>query len=111
VPLGVREPEFRVEEVERTSPPLFGAGLAVRGMAGALASGAGSFTIVALLAALKTMRDTPSVGFDFGGAAGMVAHPKSIEDWVQLVGIVVFAAIGGVFVAAALAARRGVGRR
>ena len=107
VPPGVREPEFSVEEVERKAP-LSTAGLAVRGAVGALAMGAGSFALVALLLALKTMRDTPAVGFNFGAAVRLVGRPAALADWVQLGGILVFAAIGGLFVAAAVAARRGV---
>ncbi len=109
VPPGVREPEFSVEEVERTKAPLSAARLAACGTVGAVVMGAGSFAIVALLAALKTMRDTPGAGFDFLAAAQVVANPAALTDWLQIAGILVFAVIGGVFVAAALAAKRGVG--
>jgi PAT family beta-lactamase induction signal transducer AmpG len=110
VPPGVREPEFAVEEVPQARAPLSTWQLALRGVLGGLLMGAGSFALVALLAALKTMRDTPAAGFDFGAAVRLVAHPAGIADWLQLVGIGIFAVIGGLFVAAAIAARRGMGR-
>jgi hypothetical protein len=69
--------------------------------------GIASLLLVALLGALKTMRDDPLRGFDFGAALRSVAAPAGIADWIQLVGILAFALIGGLFVAAAGAARRG----
>jgi hypothetical protein len=105
-PLGVREPEFAVEESRRAREPLSTAALTARGLTGAVLCGVGSFLLVALLAALKAMRDTPAVGFDFGAAVRQVGNPASMTDWVQLIGIFAFAAIGGLFVAAAVAARR-----
>jgi PAT family beta-lactamase induction signal transducer AmpG len=108
-PLGIREPEFTVDESGRGRDPLSTAALATRGLAGAALSGVGAFLLVALLAALKAMRDTPAIGFDFGAAIRQVGNPANTTDWVQLIGIFVFAAIGGLFVAAALAARSRVG--
>ena len=108
VPFGVREPEFTVE----TAPPRAGLGaaaLAARGVVGAAASGALAFVSIALLAALKTMRDTPEAGFDVPRALSQVVRPESITDWVQLVGILAFAVMGGLFVAATAAARHGAG--
>jgi PAT family beta-lactamase induction signal transducer AmpG len=109
VPPGVREPEFVVEETRAAQIPVSVPQLVVRGLAGAGALGIGSFLLVALLAALKAMRDTPSAGFDFNAAMRQVGSPARAADWVQLVGIVVFAVIGGLFTAAAVAARQGVG--
>lgn len=106
VPLGVREPHFTVQEV-RQARPLTAATVAGRGVVGGLASGAFALLMTALLAALKAMRATPDAGFDLAGALGAVVSPASITDWVQLAGIVAFALIGGLFVAAATAARRG----
>ncbi|HSK08457.1 MAG TPA: MFS transporter [Vicinamibacterales bacterium] len=107
VPFGAREPEFVVAEIELRAPLTPGA-LALRGVVGALLSGFIALVIVALLAAIKTMRATKGAGFDFQAALWQVAQPASIPDWVQLAGIVVFAVMGGLFVAAASAARRGV---
>jgi MFS transporter, PAT family, beta-lactamase induction signal transducer AmpG len=106
VPLGVREPEFSVEEVSRTAP-LRGPQIAARGIAGTLLTGAVAVALVVVLAALKTMRETEGAGFDLVFATWQVTHPGSIADWVQLLGIVTFALIGGLFAAAVAGARRG----
>ncbi len=58
----------------------------------------------ALLAAVKTMRETKQP-FDLATAMWQVAQPAGITDWVQVAGILAFGLIGGLFVAAALAAR------
>jgi PAT family beta-lactamase induction signal transducer AmpG len=108
VPPGVREPEFAVEEVRRgaarSTPQLI-----VHGAIGGLVLGGGSFALVALLAALKTVRESPAIGFDFARAVSQTAHPVGVTDWVQLVGIFTVAAVGGLFVAAIQAARGGSG--
>jgi PAT family beta-lactamase induction signal transducer AmpG len=106
VPPGVKEPEFAVREVERKRP-LSGGELAARGVAGAAVSLALGLFSVASLAALKTMREAPEVGFDFARALLDLRNPSEITDWVQLVGIAAFAAIGGLFTAAVYAARHG----
>lgn len=108
VPMGTREPVFTVEEL-RTRRPLGAAGLALRGVAGGVLLGGASFLLVAVLAAMKTMREakTGGAGFDLWAASWQVAHPAGITDWVQLAGIVIFGVIGGLFVAAVVAARRG----
>jgi PAT family beta-lactamase induction signal transducer AmpG len=107
VPLGVREPEFRVEDVTHREP-ISASALTARGIAAAVILGVFSFGLVALLAALKTMRETPGGGFDFSAAARQAANPVGIADWVQIFGVLAFAVIGGLFVAAAIAARRGM---
>ena len=106
VPIGVREPEFTVdrEETERKAP-LTASALAVRGVMGGILLGLFAFVLAALLAALKTMRET-KMPLDLGAALWQVAHPLQMTDWVQLAGILVFALIGGLFVAAASAAPR-----
>jgi len=111
VPIGVREPEFVVAEVE-SRPPLGAVAIATRALIGAVAIGVLAFAFVALLGAVKAMRGTPgtpAAGFDLQTAMWQVAHPAAIPDWVQLVGIVAFAVIGGLFVAAIAVARRGAG--
>jgi PAT family beta-lactamase induction signal transducer AmpG len=108
VPIGVREPEFAVETGER-GRPLGASALVARGAAGALLSGVGAWLLVALLAALKTMREVPGAGFDYGTAIWLVVRPATITDWVQVLGILAFAVIGGLFTAAAAAARHGAG--
>jgi PAT family beta-lactamase induction signal transducer AmpG len=107
-PIGVREPAFSVEETA-PRPPLGGAQIALRGAIGGVAVGAAGFVLDALLFAVKTMRETKGA-FDLGGAMWRLAHPASITDWLELGGVVTFAAISGLFVAALTAARRGEGR-
>ena len=109
VPLGVREPEFTVEELPEQAP-LGASGLAARAVIGAVASGAFALVMVAALAAMKAMRDQPAHVFDFRLALWQILTPASIGDWVQAAGIVAFALIGGLFVAAVAAARRGAAR-
>jgi len=109
VPLGVREPEFTVEEME-PGPPLSSWQIAVRGIAGGLVLGILGFVLDALLASLKSMRETPGAGFDLQAAMWRLATPQSITSWVEIGGLLAFALIGGLFVAALMAARRGAGR-
>jgi PAT family beta-lactamase induction signal transducer AmpG len=108
VPIGVREPEFTVEEIPRTTIPASSSSLAVRGIVAGLLVGVGSVALVAFLDALKTMRETPAGGFRFAAAFAKAWHPVGAADWLQLLGIVVFAAIVGLFVAAAVAAKHGI---
>jgi MFS transporter, PAT family, beta-lactamase induction signal transducer AmpG len=108
VPIGVREPEFTVEEIPRTRIPASSSSLAVRGIVAGLLVGVSSVALVAFLDALKTMRETPAGGFRFAAAFAKAWHPVGAADWLQLLGIVVFAAIVGLFVAAAVAAKHGI---
>ena len=109
VPLGVREPEFMMEEIE-PRPPLGSWQIAVRGITGGLVLGILGFVLDALLASLKSMRETPGAGFDLQAAMWRLATPQSITNWVEIGGLLAFAVIGGLFVAALMAARRGAGR-
>jgi PAT family beta-lactamase induction signal transducer AmpG len=106
VPPGVKEPAFTVEEAP-SARPLTTSDLAWRGVIGGTLSGFGAFALLSLLAALKTMRDAPGSVFDLSAAATAIARPATITDWVQLVGILAFAVIAGLFVAAVAAARHG----
>jgi PAT family beta-lactamase induction signal transducer AmpG len=107
VPMGVREPVFTVEDVARKEP-LDAAALAVRGTVGGVICGAFALLMVALLAAVKAFRAAKgSAGFDLAGAVWQVLTPVSIPDWIQLLGVLAFAVVGGLFVAAVSAARHG----
>jgi PAT family beta-lactamase induction signal transducer AmpG len=109
VPLGVREPEFTVEKIE-PKPPLRSYQIALRGIGGGIVVGGLGFVLDALLASLKTMRETPAAGFNLPAAMARLVTPRSVTDWIEAGGLLVFAAIGGLFVAALIAARRGAGR-
>jgi PAT family beta-lactamase induction signal transducer AmpG len=108
VPIGVREPKFEVEKVGARRP-LSATGLVARGVAGATACAVVAFVLVAVLAAIKMMRERVTTGFDLGTAASAVTHPAAIADWIQLGGVVAFALVGGLFSAAVSAARHGAG--
>jgi PAT family beta-lactamase induction signal transducer AmpG len=109
VPIGTRDPEFTVQEGLRAAAPLSPAGLALRGVASGILIGVAAMALTAFLAALRTMRETPAVGFDFGGALSRLSQPAGTSDWIQIGGILAFAAIGGMFAVAVVAARRGIG--
>jgi PAT family beta-lactamase induction signal transducer AmpG len=109
VPLGVREPVFTVDDLP-PRPPLGRAQIVARGAVGGLLVGAAGFVLDASLAAVKTMREAKGTGFDLGAALWRLAHPATIADWLEVGGVAAFAIIGGLFVAALTAARRGAGR-
>ena len=107
VPIGERDPQFTVDDDRPAPTPLAASTLAARGVVGGLVLGLSSLVVVALLAALDTMRRTPATGFDFGAALRQAVTPAGIGDWVQLAGILAVAVVGGMFVAAATAVKRG----
>ena len=105
VPPGVREPAFDAEEpAPPVKRPLARSELVGRGVTGGAVVGAATLAIAALLSALEGLRATPRT-FDYLAALSATAFPTSIGLWLQLVGILAFAAIGGLFVAAWSAAR------
>jgi PAT family beta-lactamase induction signal transducer AmpG len=105
VPPGTREPVFTVEHRTASGAPLSAAQIATRTAAGAFLAGAVAFVFAALLAAAKTWREVPGSGFEFAAGARAVAIPAAADGWIQLAGIAVFAAIGGLFAGAWTAAR------
>jgi PAT family beta-lactamase induction signal transducer AmpG len=108
VPPGVREPQFEIEAVE-SRRPLSRGELLARGVAGGALAGLLALASMALLRALKTMRETPAAGFDLSGALSELLHPVGVTDWVELSGALAFTVIGGLFTAAVFAARHGAG--
>ena len=105
VPLGVREPHFIVEE-RKNRELLTSNALIVRGCLGTLFFGLIGCLLVSTLAALKVMRIEPKLGFDLGLAFASLLTPVSVADWIQISGLIVGAAIGGLLTAAVYAARR-----
>jgi PAT family beta-lactamase induction signal transducer AmpG len=97
VPFGVREPDIEhrgrdaTVEVSRLLGPgtVAAAGLTV--VAGIL---------VAVLDAMQAMRAKPPAAFDIGAAMWRLSHPTDVGGWVQIVGILAFAVVGGLFIAA-----------
>jgi PAT family beta-lactamase induction signal transducer AmpG len=108
VPFGVREPAFDAEEPapRPTGTPLSASQLAARGVVGGVVIGVGTLAMAALLAAFDAMRANEGAPFDYAAALSQTIFPTSVGGWLQLVGIVAFGVIGGLFVAAYAAARR-----
>jgi PAT family beta-lactamase induction signal transducer AmpG len=104
-PPGVREPVLAEDAADSVHRPLTQRAIMTRGLAGVVVCGVAGFAITALLAALKALNESAAGTFDFGAAARQVAFPSDIGGWVQLAGIITFALVGGLFVAAAAAAR------
>lgn len=109
VPLGVREPQFEVEDAPPL-PPIRRTGLVLRGLAGFAVGLAGGAFVQAALQALKAMRGHPEVGFDVAKPLLALASPATVSDWLGLLGLVVFGALCGLLTAAVVAARHGEGR-
>jgi MFS transporter, PAT family, beta-lactamase induction signal transducer AmpG len=105
VPIGVREPEFSVEKVERKE--ISRSALIIRGVVGALIALISSTLLMAVLGAIKKMR-VEKTGFDLWSQLGQLLTPTDQGSWITLVGIIIFAAVIGLFIAAANAARSGL---
>jgi MFS transporter, PAT family, beta-lactamase induction signal transducer AmpG len=105
VPIGVREPEFSVETVERKQ--ISRTALIIRGVVGALIALISSALLMAILGAVKKMRADKTSGFDLWGQLVQLMTPTDHGGWITLVGLIIFAAVIGLFIAAASAARSG----
>jgi PAT family beta-lactamase induction signal transducer AmpG len=108
VPLGMREPTFTVETVQRRAP-LSAAGLMLRGLVGLAMGTAVAALLAGLLAALKLFSKDPDAGVQLGAVLSALLSPAGIVDWIQVAGILLFGLIAGLFAAAYAAARRGMG--
>ena len=108
VPLGVRDPVFRVEPPRRREPLTAGQ-LVGRGAAGALVAAAAAALLVGTALASKAMREHEGVGFHLGRALVSLLRPVG-GDWLWLAGIAAVGLIAGLFTAAAVAARHGAGQ-
>jgi PAT family beta-lactamase induction signal transducer AmpG len=104
VPIDVREPEFSVEKVERKE--ISRTALIIRGVMGALIALICSALLMAILGAMKKMR-VEKTGFDLWGQLAQLLTPVDQGGWLTMASIIIFAAIVGLFVAAAVAARSG----
>jgi MFS transporter, PAT family, beta-lactamase induction signal transducer AmpG len=96
-PFGVREPRIEHDGRPAAAP--------VSGMLGPGVVAALGLTVVAGLAvatldAMQKTRATPPVAFDIGAAVWRLSHPADVGGWVQIVGILAFAFVGGMFIAA-----------
>ena len=58
-----------------------------------------------IIDAMQAMRRTPPEAFDVGGALYRLSHPADVGGWLQVGGILAFAVVGGLFIAATRAKR------
>lgn len=104
VPIGVREPEFTVQKVERKE--LSRTALIIRGVIGFLIALMSTTFLMAVLGAIKKIR-IEKTAFDLWGQFTQLLTPADQGGWLTLVGIIVFALVVGLLTAAASAARSG----
>jgi PAT family beta-lactamase induction signal transducer AmpG len=109
VPLGVREPHFRVRETA-SKGPLSGRGLAWRGIVGGVVGLVLAGFTVALLEALSAFRQNPPVAFDLVTPLHHLLAPAELTGWLTTVGVVACGIIAGLLTAAVAAARHGAGQ-
>ena len=98
VPFGVREPEL--EHDTRPATPAAVASLLRPGITAAIGLAIGATLVLAVLDAMDKVRATPAAGFDVSAALYRLSHPSDVGGWVQIVGVVAFAIVGGMFIAA-----------
>jgi len=111
-PWGGVERDFQAEaSTEDRGAPITTRALVVRGVAAGLLAFVGATLLSATLAALKGLRATPPQAFDLGHALVGLTRLETPTDGVRLLGLVIIGAVGGLFTAAVLAARRGGDRR
>jgi PAT family beta-lactamase induction signal transducer AmpG len=101
VPLGVREPDIERDALPAAEPAASLTTLALQGVAFATLLVGAAGVLMASLDALEVRRATPDAGFDLAAALMRVVQPMDVGGWLQLAGIVTFAVIGGIFIAAA----------
>ncbi|MGE3508789.1 MAG: MFS transporter [Vicinamibacterales bacterium] len=113
VPLGAREPRLESAEVsaDEIAHPVINPGgglshLVTRGAATTLVTLIGSSALVALMAAIDTMRRERTSTLGFGSAWASVWQPHGIDGWLQVVSLVAFSIACGLGAVAMAAARR-----
>ena len=109
VPWGAREVEFKVEP-PRVREPLTGLQLTLAGLTGAVAGSVSGGLVVAVLNALKAIKDHPGSGFDLVTPLAALVQPADQAGWITLIGLLVFGAACGLFTAAVVAAHHGAGQ-
>ena len=97
-PFGVREPRF--EHKSEAAPVAPVSGLLRPGMTAAVGLAVVASLLLAMLDAMDKVRTAPDTGFDIAGAMWRLTHPADPGGWVQIVGILTFAIVGGMFIAA-----------
>jgi PAT family beta-lactamase induction signal transducer AmpG len=108
-PWGGQEPNLEVNE-RHEGVPITSRLLLTRGIAAGLALFLVGAFVSASLTALKGMRATPPIPFDLTTPLAALARMDTVGDGIRLVGLLLVGAVGGLFTAAVLAARRGGNR-
>lgn len=109
VPWGAKEVEFKVEP-PRVREPLTGLQLTLAGLTGAVVGSVSGGLVVAVLNALKAIKDHPGSGFDLAAPLAALVQPADQAGWITLIGLLVFGAACGLFTAAVVAAHHGAGQ-
>jgi PAT family beta-lactamase induction signal transducer AmpG len=109
-PFGGQEPDLQVDE-RHDGVPITTRLLATRGATAGLAIFLGGVLLSAGLSALKAMRATPPLPFDLMTPLAALARIDTAGNGVRLLGLLLMGAVGGLFTAAVLAARRGASGR
>jgi len=105
-PFGGQEPNLQVDE-RHDGVPITSRLLATRGIAAGLVIFLGGALLSATLSALKAMRATPPMPFDLVTPLAALLRMDTGGGAVRLLGLLLVGAVGGLFTAAVLAARRG----
>jgi PAT family beta-lactamase induction signal transducer AmpG len=108
-PWGGEEPDLDVDE-RHEGVPITSRLLLTRGIAAGLALFLVGVLVSASLTAVKGMRATPPVAFDLMTPLAALARMDTVGDGIRLFGLLLVGAVGGLFTAAVLAARRGANR-
>jgi MFS transporter, PAT family, beta-lactamase induction signal transducer AmpG len=97
VPFGVREPKI---DHEGRQAPVEVSRLVGPGIVAAAGLTVVAVILVAVLDAMQATRANPPVAFDFPAAIWRLVNPTNVGGWVQIAGILAFAIVGGLFIAA-----------
>ena len=105
-PFRGQEPDLQVDG-SRGGVPITTRALAARGVAAGLAVFVAGTLVSGVLSALKAMRATPPAPFDLVTPLAALARMDTVGSGVRVAALLVVGTVGGLFTAAALAARRG----
>lgn len=109
VPIGVREPHFRVRDTT-LKEPLGGRGLAWRGVIGGVVGTVVAALSVAVLDALSAFGENPPAAFDLRTPLYDLLLPAEPTAWFTTIGVLACGVIAGLLTAAVAAARHGAGQ-
>lgn len=109
VPIGVREPHFKVRDTT-LKEPLGARGLAWRGVVGGVVGTIAAALTVAVLDALAAFGENPPAAFDLRPALYDLMVPQEMAGWFTTIGVVACGVIAGLLTAAVAAARHGAGQ-